>query len=284
MNGEAAQSDEAYQPYANWTIAERPLDGAEADTLVILDCCNAANVMKGSSEQTRSYELMTAAGKNMPTPSPGPRSYTTALINSLKVLKQRESQPFTTSDLNQMIMKQRSYDSPSYLFNRRPNMRTRHISIAPPETPNSNNTRPLIRRAGYLDLRIAFESKSSLSLAEVKTIASELSKLPKSTSLNICDIEWIGFTPRKDSPQFKRIMRIARITHLFLGAMTRFKMKKLCKRKRDINQLANAPRSPKRRRTAAYPVASPVDEQAKSLLPQSPLTPSASSRGATPGS
>lgn len=220
---------------------------------------------------------MAATGKDMPTAA-GTNSYTSALIKSLRLLRERP-QPFTTSDLNQMIMKQRHWNTASQLYNRRQNMRARHICLAPPAKPSSALIRYPVRRAAYLDLRIAFAEKSALTLEEVEKLASELSKLSKSTGLNICDLEWIGFTPHKDSPQFKQLVRIAQTTNVCLGAMERYKMKK---RRRLLEQLHH-PSSPKRRRTEPEPPKSPVFQCRKSLTDQSPLTPpSASSRSATP--
>lgn len=115
-------------------------------------------------------------------------------MSCLKVLHGRQ-EAFTTYDLNQMIVKQRGWNTASQLYNRLSNMRARHIRFAPIAQFDADDTQPL-RRAGHLDLRIVFEDRDNLKLEEVQKLASELSGLGRNTGLRISDIEWMGF---KDS-------------------------------------------------------------------------------------
>ena len=119
-----ATDQDSHPPHASWTIAEAPLERAAADTLTILDCCCASNAMKAIERSGRSYLLMAATGKDLTTPKPGPRSYTSALINSLRKLLDNEQLPFNPYDLNQEIIRHRSFDTSSQVFNRRPNPTT----------------------------------------------------------------------------------------------------------------------------------------------------------------
>jgi hypothetical protein len=73
---------------AFWEKAEEPLrTQTSADVLAILDCCFASTAaVKGSSDQTRAYYLLAASSTEGETPEPGPKSFTTALCNSLEEL------------------------------------------------------------------------------------------------------------------------------------------------------------------------------------------------------
>lgn len=267
--------------------------------------------MKGLSDHCRSYELMAATGKDKPTAS-GPKSYTAALIKSLRLLRHHGPQPFTTYDLHQEIIKQRSWNTVSQLYNRRPGVRPRHIIIGPPVKASESRPQKALNYAGYLDLRIAFEDNDALEDDQVQRLCSELCKLPKSTELKICDLEFLGFTPCRDSPQFKKLVSIIRKTHLLNKAAKQFQAmiqgqaeesdsmpfedqppqqesvsersasrSRTRKRKQDAGLLtpltpANQPQK-RRRNTARHGV------RKKAGMPESStLTPSASSRGATP--
>ena len=69
--------------------------------LAILDTCFASNVCKSSQKDNgRKYELLAASGHDKQTAGPGPNSFTTALISSLKtLLEERKDRPFTVREL-----------------------------------------------------------------------------------------------------------------------------------------------------------------------------------------
>ncbi|KAK3631999.1 hypothetical protein LTR56_016592 [Elasticomyces elasticus] len=108
---ENAIPGQSFAPSASWTVAEQPLETAQTDTLVILDCCCAGNVMTTPQTvaNTRSYELMAATGRDMVAIQPGPRSYTHALIKALKMLR-RENETFSTAELNQKVSMLQNYN------------------------------------------------------------------------------------------------------------------------------------------------------------------------------
>jgi hypothetical protein len=57
------------------------------DTLAIVDCCFASTAaVKSSSDQTQAYFLLAASSTERGTPEPGPKSFTTALCNSVEEL------------------------------------------------------------------------------------------------------------------------------------------------------------------------------------------------------
>ncbi|KAK1814407.1 Phosphatidylinositol-4-phosphate 5-kinase [Friedmanniomyces endolithicus] len=173
-----------FPPNANWTQAEQPLDGASADTLVILDCCFAGNAMRARlpSRGARSYELMVATGKNMPATQPGPRSYTHALINALRALLQGDGN-FTTADLAQDIHELRDHDRASQLYNRLAG-RIRHICFAPLERRNLPASSEAVREGGSsLDVRPDSRDQDSLRNGEAERATSEARKSPSYTRL-----------------------------------------------------------------------------------------------------
>lgn len=307
-NGYNGQENDPIRPQANFNVAELMLENATADTLLILDCCSASNIMKGGGEQSRSYELMAATGKDMPTGS-GDNSYTKALIKALGDLRKLE-QPFTTYELNQMIIQLRDWNTSSHLYNRLPNTRARHIALAPPAKPMTAGLQRLGPPSGYLDIRISFENQESLTDNDVNKICKKLCKLPRSTGLSICDIEYRGFMAFKDSPLIKRLVRIFRMRLMIRKAVKRFRAKKRSriqdtsqntidnepaehevvaegsatrprrpKRRPEVGQAAPSPRTSKSRRSSAR---HPRIYPATNLDAKQPLTPSVSSRGATP--
>ncbi|KAK1082338.1 hypothetical protein LTR33_003988 [Friedmanniomyces endolithicus] len=166
----------AFAPNANWTHAEVPLNNASADTLVVLDCCCASNVMEGRLPSTgaRSYELMAATGKNMLAIQPGPRSYTHALINALSALLQ-EGCDFSTTDLAQAICELRDDEVKSRLYNRLGGT-ARHIRFAPLERRSLSTSSEAERTNGSLDVRIDSRDQDSLRDGEAKRLASEACK------------------------------------------------------------------------------------------------------------
>ncbi|KAK5725160.1 hypothetical protein LTR17_013196 [Elasticomyces elasticus] len=191
---QGSSSKESFTPACSWSQAEIILDAATADTLVILDCCFAGNVVgeKIAVSSKRSYEIMVATGKDMTATRPGPRSYTHALIDALSSLK-RELEVFSTADLSQRISKLRKYHDPPRLYNRL-HSAARHICIAPPTSRTGSPSTNTLRTNNRLDLRITIDQES-LSEADVVKLARELSKLPTSTDLAICGIECLDYVP-----------------------------------------------------------------------------------------
>ena len=273
-----------YKPQADWSYVEHTLGGAWADTLEVLDCCFAGNVMKGFTEQTRVWELMTATGKDMLAPS-GARSYGKAFIKAMELLLSRE-QPFTTYDLNQEIHRGRQWDSVSQLYQKLPSVRTRHIVLAPPIHATATQPNRPENIAGYLDVRIAFQDISMLKPDHIQKLCSELCKLPKATDLNVCDLQYLGFTPCVDSPQYKELVRLFKASYVLAHGMARWKekqkMRLMQKRRSVFDHASDRVREAKRRRTDPYNPTSPVDQVMKLLKADSPLTPE--SREVTPSS
>ncbi|KAK0268713.1 hypothetical protein LTR35_015285 [Friedmanniomyces endolithicus] len=174
---EPSSTKGSFPPNADWTQAAVPLNSASADTLVILDCCYASNVMNGRLPSTgaRSYELMAATGKNMLAIQPGPRSYTHALINSLRALLQSGCE-FSTADLAQGICELHDYEVKSRLYNRLGGT-ARHIQLAPLERRSLPTSSRAVHEGGSsLDVRIDLRDQDSLRDGEAKGLDSEACK------------------------------------------------------------------------------------------------------------
>ncbi|KAK0707028.1 hypothetical protein B0T26DRAFT_744079 [Lasiosphaeria miniovina] len=56
---------------------------AEGDVLLVLDCCNASLITRGSKDDGGRFELIAASAKGAKTPVPGRKSFTRALIRLL---------------------------------------------------------------------------------------------------------------------------------------------------------------------------------------------------------
>ena len=69
--------------------------------LFIVDACFASNIVKAiQPADSRAYELLCASSLDKPTEAPGPQSFTTALISSLKtLLSESGDTPFITKQL-----------------------------------------------------------------------------------------------------------------------------------------------------------------------------------------
>lgn len=219
---------------------------------------------------------MAATGRNTPTESPGPGSYSHALIKCLDELLTRKA-PFTTYDLHQMIQKRRDYNTSSLLFPR-VSGNSKHIVIAPPAQPGPNQDAQSLYRASYLDVRIAFADQSSLNDDQVSSIAKHLSKLPTATPLNICDIRMIKFTSYKDHSHPQLMFNVA--NKVFNAT------RRLRNRKRSRQESMEESSTPSTKRTRSSPALLEVlqEHTPTSLEAQAPLSPSSSNRGGTPKS
>lgn len=204
-----------YEPKLRWLHAERDLDHAEADVLIVLDCCCAANIMKKEvSDDAKAHEVLAASGRWQVAEQPGPRSFTRHFIDSLREeLAKNDRQSFTTYDLNEEITRRRMDKTKieSKIFNRHANARNRrHIGLAPldhlyPSTTEEQVMKPRRgREAAYLNLRVAFNNRTALDDNEVSHLATKLFEAAKSTELSISSIDWMGFEPRKEAILFKQ--------------------------------------------------------------------------------
>jgi len=161
-------------------------------------------MVKGVSKITKSFELLAATGVDLPTPSPGPHSYTRALIDSMKeMLKKEDRKPFDTFSLNQLIRRKTGWNTKPNLIDRLDGTEARHISLAPLHKPRSQPTELLKRSAAHLDLRFVLADRSDLTDNEVETVATNVSNAAKKSNMGISAIDWIAL----DSPRLRDTLK-----------------------------------------------------------------------------
>ncbi|SCV30693.1 uncharacterized protein FFB14_03177 [Fusarium fujikuroi] len=71
-------------PTVSWHVTQQLLFSAPGDVLLILDCCHASLISRGSKDGDGRFELIAASAKGAKTPIPGRRSFTRALIRLLR--------------------------------------------------------------------------------------------------------------------------------------------------------------------------------------------------------
>ncbi|KAI9777218.1 MAG: hypothetical protein M1816_004825 [Peltula sp. TS41687] len=181
-----------------WGLVETNLEVTEADILVIFDCCHAGALCRPSRGPTRRYEFLGACTEDKTTPSPGPASFTCALIWALKELANKK-RFFASSELQHMIIKAPNFPKNQYpvLFHPfEPNLD--HIVMA----PLIEHSEPLRAPPGdyredyhlaheeYLDLRFYFNR--TLDDETFVQMARALRDLIRNNDLSIIRIDFRG--------------------------------------------------------------------------------------------
>ena len=88
--------------HVKWHLAEASLQETRSDVFLIFDCCYAGDAGRAGSLSTRAFEFLAATSAGSTTKSPGPKSFTSALIWALNKLNQERTR-FTTSELTNTI-------------------------------------------------------------------------------------------------------------------------------------------------------------------------------------
>ena len=185
---------------AIWDRAERPLlEDVDGDVLAILDACFASNLhTKGQLEHYRTYELFAAAGHDRQTAGPGPKSFTTALIASLKsLLEEYDDQPFTIRQLCETInLHPDRRCNQSHVWSRS-KCYDRYIALAPlKRTPNErmqdyDNNDHHNRTRAVLSLRLSLTA-CPLTEGQIKFMAASISNSLKTPGTLVKRIDWVG--------------------------------------------------------------------------------------------
>ncbi|GAB1736830.1 hypothetical protein NU219Hw_g8858t1 [Hortaea werneckii] len=198
-----AEKIRADDPQASWNKAERQLDDVDADVLTILDCCEAAHIIqKGIHDRTNTHEVLAASGRATTTYPPGKMSFTRHFIDALKEeLEKHRRQPFSTYDLNEVIMRRRKNTS-SHVYTRHGKRNGRHIVLAPLDHLRSDDkfrSADMLsrdpRNTATLDLRVVFRTDEMLQEAATKLLAHHLSVAARDSKLNIRAIDWMEYQP-----------------------------------------------------------------------------------------
>jgi hypothetical protein len=110
------------------------VEHVEGDILTIFDACYASNLHGTEilSPDPRMFEMLMATGFDKMTAPPGRRSFTAALVHSLRaLLKQYGENPFTTRHLCETInLSPHRRKSPSHVWSRFPHY-DKHITFGP---------------------------------------------------------------------------------------------------------------------------------------------------------
>lgn len=154
--------------------------------------------MKGVAEDMRSFEILVATTEMSPTSGPGPRSFSRALIDSLKDQLAADTHlPFTAFDINGDIIQRRKVQK-SHVFTKLNRQSHRHIKLAPLVKRSTREPEAPSNEASYVTVRFTFEHIPSLLEHETVTLAKSLSKAAMETNLGINRIELLEAvgTPR----------------------------------------------------------------------------------------
>ncbi|KAI0477046.1 hypothetical protein GGR56DRAFT_386542 [Xylariaceae sp. FL0804] len=154
------ENDERPTSTLRWDHAQELLFQAKGDVLLILDCCNGSDLVKGTKEFGR-FELLAASAKNHAAVGPGRNSFTALLT---KELGKRASEGIEVQKLGDILREHgKIREHPvNHNFVRGINTSIRLQSI------NSGNLEEFIRKPkGYLFLRVSLsEDMTGLQIAD----------------------------------------------------------------------------------------------------------------------
>ncbi|KAK5733770.1 hypothetical protein LTR17_009474 [Elasticomyces elasticus] len=106
---EHARQEFQKDPSIMWSTVSQPIGNADADVLLIFDCCHAGQLARPFSRNPQStYEFLGACSENNITPRPGPTSFTTALTWALRQLG-KEDRAFNTAELQCKLCRHQAF-------------------------------------------------------------------------------------------------------------------------------------------------------------------------------
>lgn len=179
-----------YPALVSWDRAEKSLlDFAEADVLTIFDCCHAGQGASPIVNGHRIYETLSATDERGVTPTPGPESFTSALIASLIELG---DVVFSTADLLESISRKLPSDRGPILNNRNSNPLSRHLMLEPLHFEDKNDVVEPPKASWALIFDI---DSDHLTCAQARYIANNLPRVFQNAGVPLHDIRWQTFTP-----------------------------------------------------------------------------------------
>ncbi|KAF7514375.1 hypothetical protein GJ744_000145 [Endocarpon pusillum] len=182
-----------YPALVSWDRAEKPLiDFAEADVLTIFDCCHAGQEASRIVNWHRIYETLSATDERGVTPTPGPKSFTSALISSLIELRDGPLDAFSTADLLESMSRKLPSDYGPILNNRSSNLSSRHLVLEPHRFEDKND----VVKPPKASWGLIFDINSDrLAPAQARHIANALPRVFQNAGGQLHDIRWQNFTP-----------------------------------------------------------------------------------------
>ncbi|KAK3616602.1 Phosphatidylinositol-4-phosphate 5-kinase [Elasticomyces elasticus] len=106
---EHARQEFQKDPSVMWSTVSQPIENADADVLLIFDCCHAGLLARPFARYPQSpYEFLGACSESNGTPRPGPTSFTTALTWALRQLATKD-RPFNTAELRSKLCKHEAF-------------------------------------------------------------------------------------------------------------------------------------------------------------------------------
>jgi hypothetical protein len=182
-----------YPALVSWDRAEKPLlDCAEADVLTLFDCCHAGQGASRIVNGHRIYETLSATDERGVTPTPGPESFTSALIDSLKELGDGPRTAFSTADLQESMSRKLPSDRGPILNNRSSKPSSRHLMLEPLRFEDKNDVVEPPKASWALIFDI---DSDHLAPAQARDIANDLPRVFQNAGVLLRDIRWQIFTP-----------------------------------------------------------------------------------------
>ena len=178
-----------------------------------MDSCFASNITKGlNKRETRVYKILCASAMDKPTDGPGPKSFTTALINSLtKLLEENPDKPFVLRQLCEKINRYpERHHRPSLIWTP-DSQHDGEIEFLPlkntlderKKTFNHNETRAL------LHLRLSLTNKS-LNHRQITVLCKALCEAVKEAKVPVRRIDWQSLQNSTGAEKFASIVNAAK--------------------------------------------------------------------------
>lgn len=214
--------------HITWNRCEDSIRSAQADSLLIFDCCHGSDLAIGRDPilTSRSFEYL-AASTTSKTRSPGDGSFTTALIWALKDLAGNGDPPkspshsnapkFTTTKLAARIC-----EAPDFPNDQKPSLTSRDIDsyrrivLAPlllnheeAHTVTTMNVQPTtidIYEDGRDEkhnpecLNLTFQFRKTQAEKELKMLADHLISFMKMNDTTLYKVQWGGITSANSAP------------------------------------------------------------------------------------
>lgn len=197
------ESDDSPRRPVTWNKVEKLfMEDVDADVFIIMDCCYASDITRGTPAVIRSVELLAASHVGQTTARPGINSFTSCLTKHLRALATDSSRSFfTTRDIQELIQRDRGAEPPA-LWDRVP-YNSRHIRLSKlkPRTARPKFQIQVARRF----LHLGFELRDdALAEAHIIDLTKELPKVFKQAGVPLVNIKWLECRSRnfKDLAQW----------------------------------------------------------------------------------